>query len=80
MAVVEVELLGGPADGAIRDVETGTDGCPPPLLTLRQNGAYIGASTEAEPGREHVYVREPSGYEVGPAWTYRYAQGTGALQ
>lgn len=50
---VTVHLIGGPADGAIREVPSGPDGLPPKRWTLTQTNE---ASDEGDV--EHVYERD----------------------
>ena len=69
MTVIEVWLLGGPADGRLMPVETSDQQRPPAVIDLPQTGVYVGSSDQPTPAVTHRYLLEDTSEE--PV-TYRY--------
>lgn len=67
---VTVHLIGGPADGAVRDVLSGPDGLPPKLWWLAE-------ANEASDDLDVKHVYERDGVEGG-VWVMRWV-GTGPV-
>ena len=69
MMVIEVWLLGGPADGRIMPVEVAPRQDPPQVIDLPQTGVFVGSSDTPAPMVTHRYrLADPDCEPV----TYRY--------
>ncbi|GAB3142872.1 hypothetical protein GCM10027290_18250 [Micromonospora sonneratiae] len=66
---VTVRFLGGPADGAVRDLPTEPDGRPPAHWVLSQHDDADAAGINAD----HLYERAPD-TEQDDTWTMRYVR------
>jgi hypothetical protein len=68
--VIEVWLLGGPADGRIMSIETNDSNRRPSILDLPQTGVYLGSNDQPTSMAAHRYqledtISEPSTYRYG---------------
>ena len=71
---VEVEFVGGPADGHRRMLPTDADGNPPlckAFIVPARGWSWLDDQPH-EPAEMHRYDREPSTSDDGPLWRYRH--------
>lgn len=59
LRVAQVLFLGGPADGAVRELPADGDGYPAELLVLRSDGVFVGAGDDPAPTTLAAYRRVP---------------------
>lgn len=71
MGEVEVEYMGGPADGQRDTARTGPNGTPPRYRVVQTSPAWDSwlDPRPAAPAETHRYERDP---DTGPPWRYRH--------
>ena len=70
MTVIEVWLLGGPADGRLMPIEASDPQHPPARIDLPQTGVFVGSSDQPAPMVTHRYQLEDATEEPT---IYRYS-------
>lgn len=68
---VEVEIVGGRADGQRRVLETDEYGLPPAVFKMREFPAVNWRTREIPEPIERVFIREANPADDGALWLYR---------
>ncbi|MEU8179627.1 hypothetical protein AB0B86_02490 [Micromonospora sp. NPDC049047] len=68
MGEVTVRFVGGPADGLVRLLPTGSDGAPPPRWIMR----HPDGTGPVQPGPDHLYERDSPDDTGG--WRMRFVR------